>query len=58
MRAQQTEALNREKALLLALTASWLGGHRFRTGQTFSAMAAASCRTTEPSKRDPDNLTA
>jgi TM2 domain-containing membrane protein YozV len=30
---------SREKALKLALTLGWLGGHRFYTGQTVSGLA-------------------
>ncbi|MEN9528474.1 MAG: hypothetical protein RI932_347 [Pseudomonadota bacterium] len=39
MNATQKAELNREKALKLALTLGWLGGHRFYTGQTVSAVA-------------------
>lgn len=39
MNSTQGLELNREKALKLALTLGWLGGHRFYTGQTVSAVA-------------------
>jgi len=39
MNATQRAELNRDKALKLALTVGWLGGHRFYTGQTVSAIA-------------------
>ena len=39
MNSIQGQELNREKALKLALTLGWLGGHRFYTGQTVSAVA-------------------
>jgi TM2 domain-containing membrane protein YozV len=39
MNATQSAERNREKALKLALTLGWLGGHRFYTGQTLSGLA-------------------
>ncbi len=39
MNAAKKQDLNREKALKLALTLGWLGGHRFYTGQTVSGLA-------------------
>jgi TM2 domain-containing membrane protein YozV len=39
MNSIQGQEPNREKALKLALTLGWLGGHRFYTGQTVSAVA-------------------
>jgi len=39
MNSIQGQELNRDKALKLALTLGWLGGHRFYTGQTVSAVA-------------------
>lgn len=39
MQATQIANIKREKAIRLALTLGWLGGHRFYTGQTVSALA-------------------
>lgn len=39
MSTTQNHELKREKAVKLALTLGWVGGHRFYTGQTVSALA-------------------
>lgn len=39
MRQNQQSEINREKAVKLAITLGWLGGHRFYTGQTVTALA-------------------
>lgn len=39
MNTNSGQELNREKAVKLALTLGWIGGHRFYTGQTVSALA-------------------
>ena len=39
MDSTQINEINREKAVRLAITLGWLGGHRFYTGQTVSALA-------------------
>ena len=39
MRQNQQSEINKEKAVKLAITLGWLGGHRFYTGQTVTALA-------------------
>jgi TM2 domain-containing membrane protein YozV len=39
MKSGQSVEIRREKAIRLAITLGWLGGHRFYTGQTVSALA-------------------